>query len=118
MVQCDHCHQEMPAAISCTHPYLVFVAPGKDPEVLQRKVYPFDEQCRDCGVKHNGIHHFGCAMESCPKCGKQLIACGCFSGGDLWVSRTPALPKNAQCNTVKSRPENISQEIPKNEPKK
>lgn len=36
------------------------------------------QQCHDCGVKEGQIHKFGCDMERCPCCGKQLISCDCF----------------------------------------
>jgi hypothetical protein len=37
--------------------------------------------CADCGVQMGGIHHFGCDIERCPRCGDQLITCGCESPG-------------------------------------
>jgi len=33
--------------------------------------------CHDCAVKKGQQHHYGCDMENCPKCGGQLISCGC-----------------------------------------
>lgn len=36
------------------------------------------ETCHDCGAKEGQLHHLGCDMERCPKCGHQLISCGCF----------------------------------------
>jgi hypothetical protein len=38
-----------------------------------------DEKCGDCGTPPNGFHHPGCDQERCPKCGSQLIACGCIA---------------------------------------
>lgn len=35
------------------------------------------EICHDCGVLEGGIHVFGCDMENCPFCGRQLISCDC-----------------------------------------
>ena len=34
-------------------------------------------KCHDCGVEEGRLHRFGCDMERCPFCGKQLITCNC-----------------------------------------
>jgi len=40
-----------------------------------------DKRCHDCAAKYGQYHHYGCDMERCPKCGGQLISCGC--NGDV-----------------------------------
>ena len=37
-----------------------------------------DHRCHDCNIKRGGLHHPGCDMERCPKCGGQIISCDCF----------------------------------------
>lgn len=34
-------------------------------------------ECHDCGVEEGQLHVYGCDMERCPFCGRQLIGCGC-----------------------------------------
>jgi hypothetical protein len=33
--------------------------------------------CGDCNATAGSYHHDGCDMENCPKCGGQLLGCGC-----------------------------------------
>lgn len=33
--------------------------------------------CHDCGAVEGQYHQFGCDMERCPFCGRQLISCDC-----------------------------------------
>lgn len=82
MVKCEDCNQEMNTAKGCT------LTKVKDTlgTVYNRITY-FNElvepknrkhhRCHDCGVKFYHIHHNGCDMERCPKCGRQFISCSC-----------------------------------------
>ena len=80
MALCGDCEKDMREANdSCTKNGLKADETGE--EVLRNTIY-FDcnERCHDCNIlnKPGNIHHRGCDMERCPKCGFQLISCGCF----------------------------------------
>jgi hypothetical protein len=33
--------------------------------------------CHSCGIVFGNVHHIGCGVESCAKCGEQFMGCGC-----------------------------------------
>lgn len=37
-------------------------------------------RCPECHAIKGGYHHFGCDVESCPRCGERasLVKCGCL----------------------------------------
>jgi hypothetical protein len=73
MAKCDWCRQEMLDVNSCTIEFVHF----PDGQPMPSIVYYARDNCHDCNVKPGGYHHPGCDMEICPKCGGQLISCGC-----------------------------------------
>ncbi|MFH2062452.1 MAG: hypothetical protein ABIJ43_05705 [Candidatus Beckwithbacteria bacterium] len=46
---------------------------GAEPPIPVRK-----RICHDCGAKYGQYHKIGCDMEICPRCGGQIISCGCL----------------------------------------
>lgn len=82
MVRCKECGLEMTKAETCTRKKIEI-----EGEVFERDTEYSDdgERCHDCGIKNvkGNVHHYGCDMERCPKCGKQLISCDCVKGKTL-----------------------------------
>lgn len=67
-----------------------------DPRNKDIGLLPFDEwyekyivsgeylRCHDCNVLTGGFHHPGCDMERCPRCGGQIISCGCLEPKEVY----------------------------------
>lgn len=78
MAICSECGREMLTADSCSVQTVKF----PDGFALPSVPHMGDERCHDCNVAPGGFHHPGCDMESCPRCGGQLISCGCLAEED------------------------------------
>ena len=77
---CPWCNKDMsdPNTTTCVGNTVVEYPDG---EVLPASTEHFDEpsgRCYDCNIVHGGHHHPGCAAERCPRCGGQIISCGCL----------------------------------------
>lgn len=73
MAVCSHCGQEMMDKVGCTLTQYTDMGP-----TLYDRI-PAEEDCHDCGCPAGKLHHPGCDMERCPKCGGQALSCGCGS---------------------------------------
>ncbi len=82
MAKCEFCDQEMldETTEDCTENRVVKFPDGSVlPSVPYNPEYGGAKQrCHDCNIARGGYHHPGCDMEQCPKCGGQLISCGCL----------------------------------------
>ena len=84
MAECQYCAQEMLAADSCSPAAVVIERITYDPirygnEPGLKRV---TGRCHDCGVARGAVHHHGCDVERCPRCGDQSISCGCIWAGE------------------------------------
>jgi hypothetical protein len=75
MAVCGACNKEMTDGVSCVS------VPFTLDDGQEHEPVPYDgpEKCHDCSTPAGGFHHPGCDMEGCPKCGGQLISCGCIA---------------------------------------
>jgi hypothetical protein len=104
MLEVDTCERNtvviFPYPRTSIRPVIPFVAETEEALVEWFHSYPPDElsitfeewydshiktgkykRCHDCNVLDGGYHHPGCDMERCPRCGGQLISCGCLDEG-------------------------------------
>jgi len=103
-VICSECGEEMMAedTESCT--YDVITIDGED---YNRDTSYNDEgeRCHDCNILNgdSNVHHFGCDIERCPKCGGQLLSCECNKEG-LKSTATGEVIKFSSMNKGKKFP--------------
>lgn len=81
-MKCSDCGKEMTRANSCTLQRIAI-----EGMVYSRETSTFDSysRCHDCGIVNapGNIHHRGCDVERCPRCGTQLISCLCRKEDDI-----------------------------------
>jgi hypothetical protein len=86
----DHSEGQMMNSVSCPYKYIEF----RDDGIIKSRI-PYgdpvdkmfdrnnndidcqDDRCHDCGVPIGQIHHITCDMETCPRCGVQLLRYEC-----------------------------------------
>lgn len=90
MAICSWCEQEMKTADGCTgnavvefpdgstKPSIPYGAELRYGEPGKPWIPKPDQRCHDCAVRVGQRHHPGCDWEECPRCGHQLISCGCL----------------------------------------
>jgi hypothetical protein len=86
MVKCDMCGREMRTAPGCDERFAYILLKGKIYERIRTSSNDVCQngRCGDCGSTPGHLHHPECDMERCPRCGGQLISCGC--AGNTMIS--------------------------------
>lgn len=76
---CNWCKKEMSSHEVDTCNAMVYFPDGVTMAPVPYNSDYGDEnhRCHDCNIKKGGVHHPGCDMEKCPRCGGQLISCDC-----------------------------------------
>lgn len=84
MAICVDCGREMLEAAGCT-----LEALSLDEVTYRRRRWGHErrwprsrDRCGDCRVLPGNLHHLGCDIEECPRCGHQLLSCGCLDDED------------------------------------
>lgn len=80
MAKCRGCDQEMAGpGVGCEVQAYIYMEDAEDIGVhtiqIQRIPNPAEEKtnCHDCNCPPGTLHHVGCDMERCPKCGGQFM---------------------------------------------
>jgi hypothetical protein len=85
MVACKYCSLEMTTGAGCTPEQIVIDGVGYEPVRHGHErgwTGRATARCGDCGALPGNVHHHGCDMERCPRCGRQSITCGCLWAGE------------------------------------
>ena len=77
MAICKYCNQDMLTIDDCSANRTIEYPDGERFDA-KRFWEEIDLRCPDCNIKHGNYHHPGCTKEKCPRCGGQLISCGCM----------------------------------------
>jgi hypothetical protein len=83
---CNDCGQDMLKANTCTKGYIILK--GK---LYKRDTtdYDWNDRCHDCSIinEFGHVHHDGCDVERCPRCGAQALMCDCRENGHTIVGK-------------------------------
>ena len=85
-MKCKDCKQEMLNADSCTLDEIKINGTWYKRNTSYHDV---NDRCHDCNIINGNIHHFGCDIERCPECGKQIISCKCKKEALKRIKRCP-----------------------------
>lgn len=79
---CDCCKQTKAPLVGCRIKFIQYKKQNH-PRIKVGDAISFDPDadedylCPGCNAGRGQYHHYGCDMERCPRCGKQLYGCAC-----------------------------------------
>jgi len=76
-MKCSDCHTEIGTTTTCTAPQLNGYGRVYDRVRCEESPMEPGVLACECGVSIGATHHRGCDLEECPRCGGQLLSCGC-----------------------------------------
>ena len=83
IVTCGYCDREM-GKQECLYDHVVIN--GEEYQrvrVVESPFYEGEPNC-ECGCEIDEVHHVGCDLEDCPRCGEQFLTC-LMDGGNCNV---------------------------------
>jgi len=83
MNRCKYCGRKIGRLKGCAIKNIII---GN--KIYERIPNDLGEPCGNCGADYGNLHHFGCDLESCPKCFGQLaFFCDCGEKTELVVNK-------------------------------
>ena len=87
MARCNECGGDKKTIAGCSEKFRLVKINGREYERItwagsesicdDIQMLLSEDRCPDCHCMVGQFHHFGCDMEECPHCGRQLIGYGC-----------------------------------------
>lgn len=88
MAECFRCGEDPNTSTGCVSTRTITFADGQErhPVPVGEERWTDDPStCRDCHAEVGNVHHPGCAIEACPRCGHHYTRCACDTKEKRWL---------------------------------